>query len=82
MTEKLKYQKMVDMIALGMSVILCLFHMFSASYGTWTSYVLAAVHWGFIGSYIVLRSMPVTIRLPCRSVLSHRQDFIPQRILL
>ena len=55
MTEKLKYQKMVDMIALGMSVILCLFHMFSASYGTWTSYVLAAVHWGFIGSYIVLR---------------------------
>ena len=46
---------MVDMIALGMSVILCLFHMFSASYGTWTSYVLAAVHWGFIGSYIVLR---------------------------
>ena len=55
MTEKLKHQKMVDMIALGMSVVLCLFHMFSASYGTWTSYVLAAVHWGFIGSYIVLR---------------------------
>lgn len=47
--------KVIVAIALAMAVALGLFQMLSASYGTWTSYVLSAVHWGFVGSYIVLR---------------------------
>lgn len=50
-----KYQKAVGVIVLCMAVFLGLFQMLSASYGIWSSYVLCAVHWGFIGSYIVLR---------------------------
>lgn len=54
-TNKTKYEKTVDIVVICMSVTLGLFHMYSASWGTWSSYVLSAVHWGFIGSYIVLR---------------------------
>ena len=53
---KTGYQRFVDIFALCIATALCLFQMFSASYGTWTSYVLAAVHWGVIGTYIILRN--------------------------
>lgn len=53
--NKSKYEKTIDIAVICMSVALGLFHMYSASWGTWSSYVLSAVHWGMIGSYIVLR---------------------------
>ena len=52
---KSSYQKAVDILGLCMAVAMGLFHMFSASFGTWSSYVLSATHWAFVGSYIVLR---------------------------
>lgn len=52
---KTRYQQFVDILALCIATALCLFQMFSASFGTWSSFVLSAVHWGAIGSYIVLR---------------------------
>lgn len=54
--EKTKYQRFVDILALCIAAALCVFQMFSASYGTWSSFVLSAVHWGAIGSYIILRN--------------------------
>lgn len=53
--EKTKYQRFVDILALCIASALCIFQMFSASYGTWSSFVLSAVHWGAIGTYIILR---------------------------
>lgn len=52
---KTRYQQFVDILAMCIATALCLFQMFSASFGTWSSFVLSAVHWGAIGSYIVLR---------------------------
>ena len=54
--EKAKYQRFIDIFALCIATALCLFQMYSASFGTWSSFVLSAVHWGVIGSYIVLRN--------------------------
>ena len=54
-TTKNGYQRFVDIVALCIASALCIFQMVSASYGTWSSFVLSAVHWGAIGSYIVLR---------------------------
>lgn len=54
--EKTRYQKFVDIIALCIAAGLCIFQMYSASFGTWSSFVLSAVHWGVIGSYIILRN--------------------------
>lgn len=51
---KSKYQKIVDIIALVIASGLCIFQLYSASFGTWSSFVLSAVHWGVIGSYIIL----------------------------
>ena len=53
---KSKYQKIVDIIALVIASGLCIFQLYSASFGTWSSFVLSAVHWGVIGSYIILRN--------------------------
>lgn len=53
--EKTKYQRFVDILALCIASALCIFQMLSASYGTWSSFVLSAIHWGAIGTYIVLR---------------------------
>ena len=53
--EKSRLEIIVDRIVICLAVALAAFHMLTASYGTWTSYVLASIHWGLIGSYIVLR---------------------------
>lgn len=53
---KSRYQQFVDVLALCIAAALCIFQMYSASFGTWSSFVLSAVHWGAIGSYIVLRN--------------------------
>ena len=47
--------KTLDIFVLCLAVGLGVFQLYSAVIGTWTSYVLAAVHWGFIGVYIVIR---------------------------
>lgn len=54
-TAKTGYQRFVDILALSIATALCIFQMYSASFGTWSSFVLSAVHWGVIGSYIILR---------------------------
>lgn len=59
--EKTRYQKFVDIAALCIAAGLCIFQMYSASFGTWSSFVLSAVHWGVIGSYIILRN-PLKIK--------------------
>lgn len=53
---KSKYDRFVDIFAITIAAILCIFQMYSASFGTWSSFVLSAIHWGVIGSYIVLRN--------------------------
>ena len=40
---KSKYQKIVDIIALVIASGLCIFQLYSASFGTWSSFVLSAV---------------------------------------
>lgn len=55
-TAKNRYQRFVDIVAVCIASSLCIFQMYSASYGTWSSFLLSAAHWGAIGSYIVLRN--------------------------
>ena len=55
-TVKNRYQRFVDIVALCIASALCIFQMYSASFGTWSSFLLSAVHWGAIGSYIILRN--------------------------
>ncbi len=59
---KTKYQKAIDTLVICIALALGIFHMVSAAYGTWTSFVLSSVHWGLIGSYIVLRN-PTKIKI-------------------
>jgi TRAP transporter 4TM/12TM fusion protein len=43
-----------DMIVLSVCVMLALFHMYSASFGIMPAYQQSAIHWGLVGSYILL----------------------------
>lgn len=58
---KSKYQQFVDIFAICITTALCVFQMYSASFGTWSSFLLSAAHWGVIGTYIILRH-PTKIR--------------------
>lgn len=57
-----RYQRFVDIVAICITTALCIFQMYSASFGTWSSFVLSAIHWGVIGSYIILRN-PTRLRV-------------------
>lgn len=46
--------KMMDLFVLIIGVGMALFHMYTASFGIMPSYAQSAIHWGFIGSYILL----------------------------
>lgn len=59
------YERFVDIFALCIATALCIFQMYSASFGTWSSFVLSAIHWGVIGTYIVLRH---PTKLPFKAV--------------
>lgn len=49
-----KFRKITDMVVVLLSIILAFFHLYSASYGVLPAYEQAAIHWGIVGSYIVL----------------------------
>lgn len=46
--------KITLLIALITAVSLSIFHIYSASFGILPGYALAAVHWGLVGTYIIL----------------------------
>lgn len=53
-SPKGKLVKIADALVLCISIIMALFHMYSASFGILPSYAQAAIHWGLVGSYIVI----------------------------
>ena len=46
--------KIADMLLLIISITMALFHMYTASFGIMPSYAQAAIHWGLVGSYIII----------------------------
>lgn len=53
-SPKSKLLKITDTLVLCISIALALFHMYSASFGVMPSYAQAAIHWGLVGSYIII----------------------------
>ena len=47
-------QKAVDSLILAVVLGMSLFHMWTASFGVYPAYVLSAMHWGFVGVFIIL----------------------------
>lgn len=47
-------RKVTDRIVIILSIILAFFHLYTASIGVLPAYEQAAIHWGIVGSYIVL----------------------------
>lgn len=52
--EQESWRKITDTLLLIITVSMALFHMYTASFGVLPSYAQAAIHWGLIGTYIVL----------------------------
>ncbi|MHB1394623.1 MAG: TRAP transporter permease [Clostridia bacterium] len=46
--------KIADTLVLIISIALALFHMYSASIGVMPAYEQSAIHWGLIGTYIII----------------------------
>lgn len=49
-----KKMKPVDIAIYAIAIGMSLFHMYTASFGVLTPYVQSAVHWAFVGSYIIV----------------------------
>ncbi len=47
--------KVADTIALVITITLALYHMYTASFGIMPAYAQSAIHWGLVGSYIIIR---------------------------
>lgn len=47
-------QQIADGVVLLMCIVLALFHLYSASIGVMPAYTQSAIHWGIIGSYIMI----------------------------
>lgn len=52
--DKNKFLKIADAFVLIISIGLALFHMYSASFGVMPVYEQSAIHWGLVGSYIII----------------------------
>jgi TRAP transporter 4TM/12TM fusion protein len=52
--KKEKSLKIIAVILILTSISLAVFHLYTASFGIMTGYIQAAVHWTFVGTYIVL----------------------------
>lgn len=52
--NKSNFMKIADAVVLTISVVLALFHLYSASIGVMPAYMQSSIHWGLIGSYIIL----------------------------
>lgn len=46
--------KVIEKLVVGTAVILALFHLYTASIGVLPAYSQAAIHWGIVGTFIVL----------------------------
>lgn len=53
-TSKSNLLKITDAIVLIISITLALFHLYSASIGVMPAYQQSAIHWGLIGTYIII----------------------------
>lgn len=49
-----KSGKLLEKVLLAIAVALGLFHIYSASVGILPGYALASIHWGLVGTYIIL----------------------------
>ncbi len=47
-------KKITDSLIVALVLGMALFHLWTASFGVYPAYVLSAVHWGFVGTFIVL----------------------------
>lgn len=52
--SKKKLLKITDTVVLIIGIALALFHMYSASIGVMPAYEQSAIHWGLIGTYIII----------------------------
>lgn len=52
--DRSKLLKITDFLVLALAIMLALFHLYSASFGVMPAYTQTAIHWAFVGSYIVL----------------------------
>lgn len=52
--DKSNFLKITDAIVLVISIVLALFHLYSASIGVMPAYEQSAIHWGLIGTYIII----------------------------
>lgn len=52
--DKNNFLKIADTLVLIISIALALFHMYSASFGVMPVYEQSAIHWGLVGSYIII----------------------------
>lgn len=48
------YKKTLDKVLVVVTVLLAIFHLYSASIGVMPSFQQSAIHWGFVGAYIIL----------------------------
>jgi TRAP transporter 4TM/12TM fusion protein len=52
--EKRENRRFVEIILLLTAISLALFHLYTASFGILTGYIQAAIHWTFVGTFVVL----------------------------
>lgn len=48
------FKSILDRVIILVSLLLALFHLYSASIGVMPSFQQTAIHWGFVGAYIIL----------------------------
>lgn len=49
-----RWLRTVDAVVLGIAVLLACFHMYTATIGIMPAYAQSAIHWAFVGTYIIL----------------------------
>lgn len=49
-----RMDKVKNVLLLVIFIVMPLFHMWTASFGVYPSYQLSAIHWAFVGSYILI----------------------------
>lgn len=52
--EKSGFMRVIDTVVIVLATLLALFHLYTATIGILPAYAQSAVHWGFVGTYILL----------------------------
>lgn len=89
-TPRSNLLKITDALVLVISVALALFHMYSSSFGIMPSYAQSAIHWGLVGSYIIVThplkfkgGVIIDVALVLLNIfLSYYQIFIQEKFIL